>query len=127
MRHPSSDSVFLAAVLSLGCAAASQPALAPAPTSTTSAGSQTVTAPAPPQQPTGLAGRTRGFEKRDGFIPIYVDEKTSKVYLEIPRDSMRALSSLSSPRGWGRIQSASIAPAADRRTSPSSFAPESAS
>jgi hypothetical protein len=45
----------------------------------------------PPQVPAGIANRVRGFEKKDGFIPLYLDEKTGKVYIEIQRDSMRIL------------------------------------
>lgn len=31
------------------------------------------------------------MEKKDGFIPIYLDNKSGKIMLEIPRDSMRVL------------------------------------
>ena len=31
------------------------------------------------------------MEKRDGFIPFYLDDRTGAILLEIPRDSMRAL------------------------------------
>jgi uncharacterized protein DUF4953/uncharacterized protein DUF5117 len=72
----------------LSCTRAAAPAPAPVP-----AGQQVAPAAAPAQtpQPSGIAGRTRGFEKRDGFIPLYLDEKGGKVYLELPRDSMRLL------------------------------------
>lgn len=43
------------------------------------------------QQPAGISARTRGMDRRDGFVPIYLDEKAGKIYLEIPRDSMRLL------------------------------------
>lgn len=48
-----------------------------------------------------IAVRTRGFEKRDGFIPVYLDRKSDKLYLEIPRDSLRALYFLSLATGLG--------------------------
>lgn len=48
-----------------------------------------------------IAARTRGFEKRDGFIPVYLDANHGKVYLEIPRDSMRVLYFVSQATGLG--------------------------
>ncbi|MGI8508650.1 MAG: DUF5117 domain-containing protein, partial [Gemmatimonadaceae bacterium] len=48
-----------------------------------------------------IAVRTRGFEKHDGFIPVYLDHKTDKLYLEIPQDSLRALYFLSLATGLG--------------------------
>ena len=50
---------------------------------------------------TSIAAHTRGFEKRDGFIPIYLDPAHGKVYLEIPRDSMRVLYFVSQATGLG--------------------------
>lgn len=47
-------------------------------------------APASPSAP-GIAAKTAGMEKRDGFIPIYLDDKQGKLLLELPRDSMRVL------------------------------------
>lgn len=41
------------------------------------------------------------MEKRDGLIPIYLDPEGEKVYLEIPRDSMRVLYLLSLATGLG--------------------------
>ena len=41
------------------------------------------------------------MEKKDGFIPIYLDNKSGKIYLEIPRDSMRALMFFSLATGLG--------------------------
>ncbi len=43
------------------------------------------------QPPPGIAGKTRGMEKRDGLIPLYLDDKSGKIYFEIPRDSTRVL------------------------------------
>ncbi len=42
-------------------------------------------------QPTTIAARTSGMEKREGFVPVYLDEKGGKIYLEIPADSLRLL------------------------------------
>jgi hypothetical protein len=48
--------------------------------------------PAEQQQPaTSIAARTAGFEKLDGFIPLYVDSKSGKLLAELPRDDTRAL------------------------------------
>ena len=48
--------------------------------------------PADQQQPaTSIAARTTGFEKLDGFIPLYVDPRQGKLYAELPRDDTRAL------------------------------------
>ena len=47
-------------------------------------------APAQPQ-PATIASRTRGMEKRDGFVPIYLDDRQGKVYLEVASDSMRMI------------------------------------
>ena len=46
----------------------------------------------PAQQPaTSIAARTAGFDKLDGFIPLYVDSRQGKLYAELPRDDSRAL------------------------------------
>jgi uncharacterized protein DUF4953/uncharacterized protein DUF5117 len=50
---------------------------------------------------TTISSRTRGLDKRDGFIPIYLDAAHGKIYLEIPRDSMRALYFVSQATGLG--------------------------
>ena len=52
-------------------------------------------------QGVGIAGKTAGFEKRDGFIPAYVNPATGKLLLEIPRDSMRALLMVTQATGFG--------------------------
>jgi hypothetical protein len=46
---------------------------------------------APQQQPATIAARTAGLEKRDGFIPLYLNDRTGAIWIEIPRDSTRAL------------------------------------
>jgi len=46
----------------------------------------------PAQQPAAsIAARTAGFDRLDGFIPLYVDAKQGKLYAELPRDDTRAL------------------------------------
>jgi uncharacterized protein DUF4953/uncharacterized protein DUF5117 len=50
---------------------------------------------------TSIASRTAGWEKRDGFIPIYLDQRQGKILLEIPHDSMRALLLMSQATGLG--------------------------
>jgi len=51
--------------------------------------------------PTSIAAKTTGFERRDGFLPIYVDAKSGKLLLELPRDSVRALLLISQATGLG--------------------------
>ncbi|HEY0527917.1 MAG TPA: zinc-dependent metalloprotease [Gemmatimonadaceae bacterium] len=41
------------------------------------------------------------MERRDGFIPIYLDPKQGKIFLELPRDSMRALMFVTLATGLG--------------------------
>ncbi len=55
----------------------------------------------PAAAPTGIAARTAGFARVDGFLPIYLDDKSGKVYLEIPRDSLRALHFVNQATGLG--------------------------
>jgi hypothetical protein len=50
---------------------------------------------------TSIAAKTAGFEKRDGFVPIYLDPRQGKILLEIPRDSLRALLLVSQATGLG--------------------------
>lgn len=46
---------------------------------------------AAPRPASSIAERTAGFEKRDGFIPVYLSDRTGQLLLEIPRDSTRVL------------------------------------
>jgi hypothetical protein len=48
-----------------------------------------------------IASKTTGFERRDGFFPAYVDAKSGKLLLELPRDSARALLLISQATGLG--------------------------
>ncbi|HUQ18799.1 MAG TPA: zinc-dependent metalloprotease [Gemmatimonadaceae bacterium] len=41
------------------------------------------------------------MERRDGFIPLYIDNKQGKLLLEIPRDSLRALMFVTLATGLG--------------------------
>ncbi len=54
-----------------------------------------------PSAAKSIADAAKGMEKRDGFIPIYLDPKGEKIYLEIPHDSMRVLYLLSLATGLG--------------------------
>ena len=53
------------------------------------AGAAGATAPAPAQ--TTIAAKTAGFERRDGFVPLYLDSKQGRLYAELPRETNRAL------------------------------------
>ena len=57
------------------------------------------------QQPTPIAAtiasRTAGFDRRDGFVPLYLDAKQGRVYAELPRDTLRALFFVSMATGLG--------------------------
>ena len=58
--------------------------------------------PSPSQQPaTTIAARTAGFERRDGFVPLWVDSKQGRLYGELPRESTRALFWVSLASGFG--------------------------
>jgi uncharacterized protein DUF4953/uncharacterized protein DUF5117 len=77
----------LALALTLACAAASSQnpgASAPAPRSVSS-----------------IAAKTAGMEKRDGFIPVYLDDNQGKIYIELTKDSTRALMFVSLATGLG--------------------------
>jgi hypothetical protein len=66
-------------------------------------GQEARTAPSPARadSTSSITAHTRGFEKRDGFIPVYLDAAHGKIYLEIPRDSMRVLYFVSQATGLG--------------------------
>jgi hypothetical protein len=55
---------------------------------------QTAAAQTPPARPSvgaDIAAATRTMEKRDGFLPLYLDGETGKLLFELPRDSARLL------------------------------------
>ena len=77
MNRASALSLALLSSAAAGCASSS----------TRPAGSPPPAAPSA----SAISAKTAGFEKKDGFIPIYLDNKTGKIFLELPRDSMRVL------------------------------------
>jgi hypothetical protein len=50
---------------------------------------------------TSIASRTSGYEKSDGFIPLYFDPRQGKLLLELPHDSIRALLVVTQATGLG--------------------------
>jgi len=48
-----------------------------------------------------IVAATRGMDRRDGFIPVLLDADQAKIYLELPRDSMRALAFFTLATGLG--------------------------
>jgi uncharacterized protein DUF4953/uncharacterized protein DUF5117 len=48
-----------------------------------------------------ISARTGGYEKLDGFIPMYLDPRQGKLLLELPRDSTRALFIVTQATGLG--------------------------
>jgi hypothetical protein len=73
-----------------------------AASSTTAITSRTLLAQATTTPVSGsIATRTNGMERRDGFIPIYLDPRQGRILLEIPRDSTRALLMVTQATGLG--------------------------
>ena len=92
-RRPLHSGATLALIAGAACAQnAARQGAAGAPSTTQSA------APAPA---TSIASRTAGMERRDGFIPVYLDARTGKIHLELPRDSTRLLLFVSEATGLG--------------------------
>ncbi|HET9454377.1 MAG TPA: zinc-dependent metalloprotease [Gemmatimonadaceae bacterium] len=52
------------------------------------------------QAPT-IASKTTGFERREGFLPVYLESRGGRILLEIPRDSTRVLFMVSQATGFG--------------------------
>jgi len=50
---------------------------------------------------TDIAAATRGHDRRDGFIPLYLDAEQGKILIELPRDSLRVLALFSLATGLG--------------------------
>src|SRR4029077_12107777 len=50
---------------------------------------------------TSIASRTSGYDKSDGFIPLYFDPRLGKLLLELPHDSTRALLIVTQATGLG--------------------------
>jgi Met-zincin/Domain of unknown function (DUF5117) len=83
MRHH--QGCTLAALVCAACSAAAQQA-EPAPTADS--------------LPT-IAERTRGVDRRDGFVPAYVDPGSGALWLELPRGGTRLLQCVSLAAGLG--------------------------
>ncbi|MDE3052448.1 MAG: zinc-dependent metalloprotease [Gemmatimonadota bacterium] len=92
MRHS-----LVAALCALAAAApavaAQHPPAAAAPTPRRAA--------APAAIGTNIAERAAGYAKQDGFIPVYLNDTTGKILLEIPRDSFPALMVITQATGLG--------------------------
>ena len=61
-------------------------------------------APSPPSSAgvaTSIGVRTTGYEKREGFLSLYVDARQGKLLIELPRDSLRALLLVTQATGLG--------------------------
>ncbi|HEU0051719.1 MAG TPA: zinc-dependent metalloprotease, partial [Longimicrobium sp.] len=59
-------------------------------------------APAAAQGPLpSIADKTRGMEKKDGFLPVYWDAAAGKLWLEIPRMEQEMIYVVSLPAGVG--------------------------
>lgn len=54
-----------------------------------------------PASPPGIAARTEGMDRRDGFLPVILDRKKGAILLELPADSTRALMCLTLATGLG--------------------------
>jgi hypothetical protein len=54
-----------------------------------------------PQPANSIAARTSGFERRDGFVPLYLDTKKGSIYAELPSNGNRALFWVSLASGFG--------------------------
>src|SRR5678816_2529743 len=50
---------------------------------------------------TSIATRVAGFERKDGFVPLWVDAHQSRLYAELPRDTLRALLFVTMATGLG--------------------------
>src|SRR5262249_20298414 len=48
-----------------------------------------------------IAARTAGMDRRDGFLPIYLDGRQGHILLELPHDSARALLMITQATGLG--------------------------
>ena len=56
----------------------------------------------PASQPaSSIASLTAGFERRDGFMPIYLDSREGRLYAELPKGTNRALFWSSLATGFG--------------------------
>ena len=93
--------VAISVLFAVGCSTASQGGTSTAPAPESGAAQTARAASATPSPTKSIADAARGMEKLDGLIPVYLDPKGEKIYLEIPRDSMRVLYLLSLATGLG--------------------------
>ena len=64
--------------------------------------SSTASGAAPAQAPaTSIAARTAGFERRDGFLPLWLDPHQGRLYAELPAGTSRGLFWASLATGFG--------------------------
>jgi hypothetical protein len=59
------------------------------------------TRPAEATIASSIATRVAGFERKDGFVPLWVDTHQSRLYAELPRDTLRALLFVTMATGLG--------------------------
>jgi hypothetical protein len=64
------------------------------------ANAQATTTPGAPVA-SSISTRTTGMDRRDGFLPIYLDGRQGRILLEIPHDSTRALLLTTQATGLG--------------------------
>jgi hypothetical protein len=51
--------------------------------------------------PATIASKVTGYERRNGFLPVYTDAKSGRLLLELPQDSVRALLLIAQATGLG--------------------------
>src|SRR5690606_1154294 len=61
-------------------------------------------APAQPERAPGIAERTAGLEREEGFLPFYWDEARGRVLLEIPALDEDVLYYVSAATGGGSVE-----------------------
>ena len=71
------------------------------PTIVLAQGTAPATPTSAPAQPATIASRTAGFERRDGFVPLYLDSKQGRLYAELPSGTTRMLFWSSLASGFG--------------------------
>jgi uncharacterized protein DUF4953/uncharacterized protein DUF5117 len=81
--------VLLLCALAAGCASAGSPAGSAEPAGTGAPAKEASSAAEPAPSKSGealptLAEKTAGLEKKDGLLPIYLDRRRGKVWLEVP-------------------------------------------
>ena len=87
-RNPMSQSLRSRPAVAALAALAALVALAAAPSSTERRHTLGAQQAAPAAT---IAARTAGMERRDGFIPLWINERTGGLLLELPADGTRAL------------------------------------